>query len=719
MISVKRFCLVCLMGILGAARLHAQLHDEPFLQAVSVKYTLDPSLAGTVLKKVVVDYNDLAYVLSTKGVLRTQGSTLVKDLRYSALAQKQPLDLCAQEGAGHLYYLFADKVLTNGYAGIPYFNLPANKYAMLVVNQSGDILLAGGKEAAIVRNGRLMSLKPPASTIRSVYSFKNIFYILSNDGISVQEGNSFRLLHASTQIRSIMFKGDVISIGTGNGYYGVSIPTGDTSFTLQTRLPVQNTLKLASIGNNVWGGTPKGVYAHQPQGGYRYYASRRWLTEDSVIDLSGDSRGNAFVLTSGGLNKIDFIQETLADKAAYFQDKIRQRHIRYGFISHVTLDVPGDFSSARMTDTDNDGLWSAFYLGSQAFRYQVTHDPSAKRYAWEAFEAFERLLSVNPLKGFPSRTFERKGFKVSDPDRWHPSQDPEWEWKGTTSSDEFVGYIFIAAVLNDMVAETESEKQRVASFMDKILMHIIDNNYYFIDADGKPTLWGRWNPEYINAFPETVGDRKLGSTTIIAGLQLGYALTGKELYKKEAFRLIDEHGYLRNMIVPYSRIAVTPTKHMGVTLGDGWNHSDDEMAFLTYWVLQRYAFNEELKKQYNGIITDHFEMEKPERNALWSLIAYGTSGDIDKPSMLWHLREFPLDLVSWTIRNSHRQDIEKLPPNIRDQSTKELLPPGEQPMHRHNSNAFHLDGGNGGKSELAGDEYLLPYWMARYLQVID
>jgi hypothetical protein len=39
-------------------------------------------------------------------------------------------------------------------------------------------------------------------------------------------------------------------------------------------------------------------------------------------------------------------------------------------------------------------------------------------------------------------------------------------------------------------------------------------------------------------------------------------------------------------------------------------------------------------------------------------------------------------------------------------------------MHRHNANPFDLDGGGGQHSRLAGDEYLLPYWMARYLKVI-
>jgi hypothetical protein len=77
-----------------------------------------------------------------------------------------------------------------------------------------------------------------------------------------------------------------------------------------------------------------------------------------------------------------------------------------------------------------------------------------------------------------------------------------------------------------------------------------------------------------------------------------------------------------------------------------------------------------------------------------------------------------MDLVRWNVRNSHRKDIILLPPNFRNQITTALLPPGETPMHRHNANPFTLDGGDGGRTELAGDEYLLPYWMAKFLKVI-
>ena len=200
-------------------------------------------------------------------------------------------------------------------------------------------------------------------------------------------------------------------------------------------------------------------------------------------------------------------------------------------------------------------------------------------------------------------------------------------------------------------------------------MHLLRNNYQLIDADGKPTLWGQWDPGYINSIPHSVGDRKLGSAIIIAGLQLGYTLTGKEIYKSEAFRLMNEYGYLKNTLVSYNEIKSTQgVIHKGVDIGSGdWNHSDDEMAFLTYWVLYHY----------------------------------------------------PMDLVRWNVKNSQRKDIVLLPSNFRNQLTKDLLPPGETPVHRHNANAFALDGGEGGLSELAGDEYLLPYWMARYLKVID
>ena len=167
-------------------------------------------------------------------------------------------------------------------------------------------------------------------------------------------------------------------------------------------------------------------------------------------------------------------------------------------------------------------------------------------------------------------------------------------------------------------------RDRAIALMDGIMDHIVRNNWYLIDYDGKPTQWGRWHPEYVNQFPRQVGDRRLNSAEIISFLQTAYHFTGKELYKQKAFELIDKHGYLDNIMIPVTRTGRVP----GIDLTTEWNHSDDELAFLTYWNLYRYAFTDELREQYRRAIQDHWEIERPEKNPLWNFI-YAATGAAD------------------------------------------------------------------------------------------
>ena len=508
------------------------------------------------------------------------------------------------------------------------------------------------------------------------------------------------------------FNGDEIAVGTTDGYYVID-RSGKIVESRNNKLPVPLINVMLAVDGNYWFATDQGAFVKQP-GGFDYYASERWLDQDKIIDMAADSDGNLYFLTPAGLNKVQFEQETLAGKAAFLQDNLRKYHLRYGFSAASRLVDPDDPSTLRLDDDDNDGLWTSFYLGSQAFRYAVTKEEKAKEYVWESFEAFERLLTIHPIEGFSARTFERTGYIAGDTIPWRPAPDKNWWWKGTTSTDEFVGYLFVTSVIDQFVAQTPEEKKRVADYFDAIMTHIIANDYYFIDHDGKPTLWGRWNPEYVNSFATTQFDRRLNSTLTIAGLQLAYRLTGKEIYKSEAFRMMEEHGYLDNMKIPMGNIRFTPGfQHQGITMGEDWNHSDDEMAFLTYWVLYHYAFDDTLKREYAKMIRDHWEIEKPERNALWNLLAYGTSGDIDLESTLWYLQGFPKDRRRYVVKNSHRKDLEFLPKdastNFREQTTTKLIPKRERPLNRHNNNEFIIDGGRGTHQQLTGDEFLLPY----------
>jgi hypothetical protein len=502
-------------------------------------------------------------------------------------------------------------------------------------------------------------------------------------------------------------------MGTSDGYVRLEPDLSDHS-PMETELPCTDITCIRAIGEKTWFGTPQGAFALRPNGQIDYYGSKRWLADDAVVDIQPGPEQSVLILSQGGLSIVHFRAMTLADKAEHFDKAMRQRHIRYGFNSALALSVPGDLSSGALIDTDNDGLWTAMYLAGELCRYAVTKSDEALRNCYESFEAMERLSEITGIPGFPARTFERPGYEVADKSRWHATPDGRWMWKGTTSSDEIVGHFFAYTLFAEL-APDEVWRKRAVALMDAIMDHIVRHNWYLLDYDGKPTQWGRWHPEYVNQFPRQVGDRRLNSAEIVSFLQAAYHFTGKEIYRRKAFELLNDHGYLDNILIPIRELA----RVSGIDLTTEWNHSDDELAFLTYWNLYRYAFTPQLREQYRGAIRAHWESERPEKNPLWNFIYAATGAEeFDLQESIWTLQHFPLDTIGWTVRNSHRKDLDFLPAGFRGQTTKAVLPPDERPMSKHNGNAFRLDGGDGGREEFAPDIYLLPYWLGRYLGVI-
>lgn len=691
--------------------LAAPVPDAAFLQDVSEKFPAQGDLAGATLKKVQINKDGIVYVLTDRGMARLFGGQLALDRSFRPFNGRRLLDSAVAQG--EVFYLFEDSLLCNGFAGTFAIKLPLNRYERVAVGEDLSAVLSGPTNSAVAISGVLKEF--PVTGI-PIATGTNL-WLLNEGGLHRYNGETFASWLEGTKFQAIAAISNNVTIGTSEGLFTIAAP-GDARRP-RTELPSPNITALAYVATNLWAGSPDGAFRIR-ENGIDYYASRRWLLDDSVIDLAADAAGNIYVLTATGLNKIAFVPMTLAQKVEWYQRKIRNRHIRYGLVSELRLTRPGEPASQEMIDTDNDGTWNNYYMASQALRFGATGEEEAHAHAWETFAALERLESINPIGGFPSRTFERQGFRNSDPERWHVVGDGLWEWKAHTSSDEITAHAFGSAVLYECAARTPAERARIAAFIGKITDHIIKNNLYLIDVDGQPTLWARWNPEYVNWFPHTIGDRKLNSAEIVALLQFAYAITGKQAYKEKAYELIEKHGYLENIMSSMSRVAFTKGYiHKGIELGTDWNHSDDLLSFITYWTLHRFAFTDELKAKYAQVIHDHWEHEKIERNPLWNFIhARAGAKEYDVDGALWTLRRFPLDMVDWSVRNSHRGDITKLAENFRQQQVKELLPPGERRMTRWNSQPFILDGGHGGQTELAGDEFLLPYWMARYLKIV-
>jgi len=513
-------------------------------------------------------------------------------------------------------------------------------------------------------------------------------------------------------------------VGTENGYFTVDTETFEKRGKMIQNVPWPEITCVKDIRGSIWFGSTKGAYKLRDDGKYDYYASLRWLTDDHVVGIEPGPDHSVLVLSETGMSQIHFKLMTLADKAKHYLKIQRLRHIRFGFTSEVNLKRKGDLSSYTLVDTDNDGLWTSMYLASELFRYGATKSEDALQNAYEAFDAMERLDLINPLAGFPSRTFEYSGYNIGDLGKeasdggsiWRLTEDKRWRWKSTTSSDESDGHFFVYALFAEIVPDKEW-KDRAVNQIDRQANYILNNDWYLIDWDGKPTRWGRWNPDYVNSYPKQVGDRKLNSQLAISFMQIAYHFTEKEKYKTGAYELIDKYGYYENALRPMSVIGQVE----GNFLTDGWNHSDDEMYYLNYFGLTKYAFTEDMKKNFQEAVKDHWKFEQPEKKALYNFIyaALTSAKEFDLDESVWTLKNFPMDLIGWNVKNSMRKDIIKIKQNFRGQTTKEVLPPDERVLHLHNSNEFTLDGGENGHREYPGYIYLLPYWLGRYIDVIS
>lgn len=731
--SMKWYSLLMAIIFSGACNDQPASSEQPvhqdlaFLQDFSIKYYL---LDNVQLRRVYSDRNGVIQISTSRNLLKPHAGdflfpgALASERYYRPLTDKNIANLALYRE--HFVYLDDKAVLSNAWAGDLYVRHTLPRASMLAGGKGFDFLISDGKALQYLKDSTIAwKGDHPGEILDIVFDAgKDRFWILS-------EGNIYSFTPANKTFRSeyngsgmtcfaVSEKNNGLIMGTGDGYFSLDTETMQPRGEVQRKLPWTEITTVQEIDGNLWLGSTRGAFMLKEGGKANYYASKRWLPSDKVLDIEKGPENSVLILTDKGLARICFRNMTLHDKAMFFQEQVRNRHIRHGFNATLGYMKDGNVSTGSLEDSDNDGLWTSMYMGAEVFRYAVTRSEDALQNLRESMEAMERLYTINGVKGFPSRSFERRGYKYDDK-AWRRAEHAEWDWKSTTSSDEAIGHMFIFGAMAELV-DDEELKKRAITMMDSLMQHIVDHDMYLVDWDGEPTLWGKWHPDYVNARPTMVGDRKLNSSNIVAMLQTAYHFTKKEIYKDKAFELMTKHGYYENLMRPIRGIGKAPedADDLSRMLSESWNHSDDEMYFLGYWGLYRYAFNDTLKAKFKEAIVDHWEIERPEKEGAWNIFTALTgTNDFDLEEAIWYLQEYPLDLVHWRVSNSHRKDIERMEPNFRNRTIKEALPPDELPINRHNANRFQLDGGDDGSSEFsAGDIWLLPYWMGRYLTVI-
>ncbi|MFH1739791.1 MAG: two-component regulator propeller domain-containing protein [bacterium] len=644
--------------------------------------------------------------------------------------------------------------------------LPSNDVERIWTAEDGSLRVSTPRGQALFENGRWRmrgdNTLPPERGVATgangeiVRGDASGLYLHTN-------GKSERLFPsegsrswAMTDVRCVSFDGD--------GNLWAASPQGVVCrtnakwrlFTGQEGLPYNDfTCMAASPDGAMWFGTRKGAIRYNGEE-WRYRQGLRWVPDDEIRDMTvTSSDGSAWFATQAGVGVIRFEPMNLAKKAKYYEDAIDKYHRRteYEYVLGVGLDKPGDTTVVHRHDSDNDGLWTSMYGAGQCFAYAATRDPRAKERAKKAFRAMRFLGEVTQSgshpapKGFVARSIlptsgrnpndndspqrdrenQRRDpmWKILDP-RWPISEDGQWYWKTDTSSDELDGHFFFYGIYFDLVAETPKEKAAVRAHVDALATHLVENDFNLVDHDGTPTRWAVYSPKSLNGDPRWIGGRGLNSLSILAYLSTAQHITGDSKYADAADRLVEEHNYLQNIMVP----------KMQTGPGTG-NQSDDEMAFMSYYNLLRYEKDPQRRAQVLRSMWQYWRNEEPEMCPFFNFV-FAAQTINNQSSTSFDSRRFrtsetvlseavdqlirlPLDRFSWSHTNSHRLDILPLPFQ-RDARGRakgyrvngRVLPVDERYFNHWNTDPWALDYGGSGTELGDGNVFLLPYYMGLY-----
>lgn len=513
----------------------------------------------------------------------------------------------------------------------------------------------------------------------------------------------------------------------------------------------------------VWFGTGNG--AIRAENDYFYYRNnRRWLPDNSVNDIAVSDDGTAWIATDKGISQIIAKEMTYDEKAAYFTKQVEERHNRMGFICQSELLEQFNIASSQLAISDNDGLYTAMYGASQAFRYAMTGDIQAKELADRSFQAIKWLSDITPEPGFPARViipvdwhedvnaqYSRESnlrHQKSDPfwkdiyPRFPLSADGKYRWKCDTSSDEIAGHYFYYGIYYDLVAETKEEKDAVKQVVADMTDHLIRHGFKLVDYDGKPTRWGNFDNDYFNSIWGW-DQRGLNSMMMLSFLNVASHVTGNPKYEEVAKTLRDEEHYHINAMHPKEYFPpenVVPwDNNLGLMSFYGlMNYEKDPELLIMYRISLEFAwlniskqknafwdglygalansFSEKVKQGY--FHTDELFKENP-LFARSALETYGQSS-LDPKYMKETLQRIPLDLIGYEMDNTQRLDVlfDPTPGQKKDMGWRMdtyALPIDERGHVRLDRDAFDLHDSEGnGYSEQEGTFYLLPYYLAAY-----
>jgi hypothetical protein len=554
--------------------------------------------------------------------------------------------------------------------------------------------------------------------VERIASYSGTLYLLRRGGLALIEGKTFVPdpvdwgTLPSRRTRDFLSQGSRLYVSTDRGL-GVLRGMALTRLSGVDGLPYEDLTCLAQgFDGDLWIGTTLGAI-RKTGNDFHYFGAQHWLPQDGVRDIAVDGH-TVYIATDGGLGIIRYEPCTLAEKAAFFEREMNTWGFkRLGFVHKLYWS--GDKDGWLREISDNDGGNTSHLLAAMSFKYAVTGDEQDRAQAVDAFKAMVWLDEITPKPGFIARAIWSvpgdKGERSTRgsgglPAKWYPTEDKLWLWKGDTSSDEVNAHYYAVTIFHDLAAKG-AEKERAKQHIANITSHIMDNGWVLRDMDGKPTRWGRWDPDYLLR-PYGFESRGLNGMEAQTYVTTALSLTGDGKY---------QDGLQQVLKWRYHTFTVRERQTFPPEASVPW---DDELAFYCYHALLPRAKDPYLRSIYLRSLERTWEILRIQQLPFYNFI-YGaiTGNDCEAPEAAQHLRDWSLDLVNHRYRNSHRADLWPRPGYVAYGGGTRAISPRESEAKWGTRLSLEYDGGEDSRGVTPPTGWIEDYWMGRYYGFIE
>ena len=183
-------------------------------------------------------------------------------------------------------------------------------------------------------------------------------------------------------------------------------------------------------------------------------------------------------------------------------------------------------------------------------------------------------------------------------------------------------------------------------------------------------------------------------------------MTGKEKYQQNYLKLINQEHYLDNM------------KNLTNQNPAWFIYFDVTMQAYLFPILLHCEKDPALRSTYSTLLNTWMDNRRNDKNPLLNY-CYATGKKEELVNSIDFLKDTPLDLVDWNVDHTKREDIKLVRvPVLDDLQVNELPPPSIRTAVRWDKNPWTA---NNGYPDMEREPvfWLLPYWMGRYLNMIE